>query len=374
MSDETKALARVGSSAMQPTNMDELWNLARDAAAIGLCGHKDTESAYICMLAGIECGLSAIQSLRGFNVIKGNPSPSADMMVALARRSESCEHMRVVTLTETECVYEAKRKGQPAQRVSFTIADAKQAGLLSNTNWAKYPKDMLRARAGARAARMEFPEVVFGLYIPEELESIDAGEAEIVASGSGPSVSVEAEIVDTVTDQFDVLINAAVMDGGSLFASYPSPDVVVELFKSALASLMGVDGWHAIQPRNREMMLHRMQNVPEDDRARSIADTIAKAGGAAAEGDDRGHANRTFHVQLGDALNGDSDAVAAYKAARREALGVESFADLSASQLNAEIEHIADGSSEVWREFTASHFGDEPDDTQGDWTDEDLPI
>ncbi len=372
MSNENEtALARVSSGAMapnnmQPKNLDELWSLAHHVSTIGFCGHREQASAYICMMAGAEYGLSAIQSLRGIYVIEGKPSPSADMMVSFARRSRSCEYMRVKTSTATECVYEAKRVGEPEQLVSWTIAEAKQAGLLGRKNWKGYPADMLRARAAARCARQMFPEAVAGFHIAEEIEAVHAGTAEIVDPADGIKEhrpeAVDAELVDTVTEQFDALLVETVM-GAAAFASAASPEAVVETFKAALATIRDVDGWHAIPPALQSLMLDKFKTVSEADRANKITTTIERAAAMSAPpkppGDGRGLANRTFYAKIGEALNGDEDMVEAYKALRRDALGVGSFADLTAEQLNEEADHIANSSSDVWTAFTAEYFGDD---------------
>ena len=38
------------------------------------------------------------------------------------------------------------------------------------SGWGKNPADMLVARAGAKLARLVYPDVVHGLYAPEEME------------------------------------------------------------------------------------------------------------------------------------------------------------------------------------------------------------
>lgn len=55
---------------------------------------------------------------------------------------------------------------------SFTIEEAEALGLTRKPNW-KYPKDMLRWRALMRTGRIVGADVLGGLYLPEELESID---------------------------------------------------------------------------------------------------------------------------------------------------------------------------------------------------------
>jgi hypothetical protein len=65
--------------------------------------------------------------------------------------------------------------------VSFTIKDAERAGLCgadgkmnsgqnSPGSWQKMPDAMLRARVTSKAIRMVCPEIVAGVYTPEEVE------------------------------------------------------------------------------------------------------------------------------------------------------------------------------------------------------------
>lgn len=70
---------------------------------------------------------------------------------------------------------------------SFTYAEATQIGLTKKDNW-KYRKDMLRWRALMRTARVVAADLLGGLYLPEELESI-----EMQPDGNGWSAPAASE-------------------------------------------------------------------------------------------------------------------------------------------------------------------------------------
>lgn len=72
---------------------------------------------------------------------------------------------------------------------SFTIEEAEALGLTRKPNW-KYPKDMLRWRALMRTGRIVGADVLGGLYLPEELETIDLSADD---SGTYKSVREQAE-------------------------------------------------------------------------------------------------------------------------------------------------------------------------------------
>lgn len=129
------------------------------------------EQAFTIILAGKELGLSAMQSLRAVHVIEGKPTLAADLQVALVKRSPSCSYFRLVKSDANEAVYETQRGDDPEPtRLSFTIADAQRAQLTGKDNWKKYPAAMLRARCASALARVVYPELVMGVYDPDELE------------------------------------------------------------------------------------------------------------------------------------------------------------------------------------------------------------
>jgi hypothetical protein len=111
-----------------------------------------------------------MQAIRGIHVVEGRPCPSADTLVAVCKRSSICEYFREVQTTEIASTWETKRRGEDrAVRATFALDDAKRAGLAGRKNWQAYPKRMLSARAKAYLARDTYPELVLGLYTPDEM-------------------------------------------------------------------------------------------------------------------------------------------------------------------------------------------------------------
>jgi len=124
---------------------------------------------------GLELGLSPAASLRAIHVIKGKPGLAADAMLAVVHSSGACERFSCIESSNTVATYETVRYGDPTpRRETFTIEDAERAGLLGKDVWKSYPKAMLKARAKAMLARDVYPDVVFGIYTPEELSSISS--------------------------------------------------------------------------------------------------------------------------------------------------------------------------------------------------------
>lgn len=166
------SLARVpAQTSIEPTNMNELLQLADAAAKSGFYGCKTREQALLVMMTGRDLGLSFSQSLRAFHVIQGRATLSADGAVAACiARKDVCAFFRTVEATETHATVETQRVGDPVRTYTFSVDDAKRANLWGKENWKGYPSRMLLARARAALARDVYPDLLLGLYDPDEIE------------------------------------------------------------------------------------------------------------------------------------------------------------------------------------------------------------
>lgn len=125
----------------------------------------------IVLLTGAELGLGPMQSLRSLSVVKGKAVMSADLMLALVKKSPACEYLVMSEYTPERVTFKTKRKGDPGETVvTFTKADAERAGLWGNNTWKSYPQAMLKARAASTICRAVFPDVCLGIY--DETEAV----------------------------------------------------------------------------------------------------------------------------------------------------------------------------------------------------------
>lgn len=124
-----------------------------------------------CLIAiqwGMEIGLKPLQAMQNIAVINGRPSLWGDALIALARSSPLCEYI-IETQTDTVATCRVKRRGEPEQERTFSMTDAKLAGLVGKQGpWGQYPKRMMQMRARAFAIRDVFPDVLKGLSVAEE--------------------------------------------------------------------------------------------------------------------------------------------------------------------------------------------------------------
>lgn len=146
------------------------------------------EKAVVIMLKGQELGIPPMEAMSRINVIKGKPSLSASLMAALVERAYGPKALIVEEATNDHCTVSVWKPGWDKRRtITFSMADAKQAGILSQM-YQKYPRAMLRSRAISEACETHFQSIVGGLYTPEELGA-DPAEEDII--GDTPAVQTE---------------------------------------------------------------------------------------------------------------------------------------------------------------------------------------
>lgn len=171
-----------GLAVIAPQNIGEARDLAQalaKASMVPTTFRGNPADVMAVVMAGAELGLMPMQSLRGIVMIEGKPTLSADAMGALVMgRRDVCEWLRCVKTDSESAEYETQRKGHPTPaRFHFTIAEAQSAGLKGKGNWSKYPAAMLRARALSGICRMVYPDILMGVYDPDEPEVKPMGEA-----------------------------------------------------------------------------------------------------------------------------------------------------------------------------------------------------
>jgi 5'-3' exonuclease len=161
---------------LEPRTYGEVRQMADDlfkSRLFSAYGHPAGVMATI--IAGRELGLQTAAALRAIHVIDGKQSLAADLIRALVLRSGMAEYFRCTERTAERATFVTKRKGDPELALSYTIAEGRTAWQKSEdawlkSGWTKNPADMLVARAGAKLARLVYPDVTHGLYAPEELE------------------------------------------------------------------------------------------------------------------------------------------------------------------------------------------------------------
>ena len=126
-------------------------------------------------LTAAQLRLPLMTVINGTHMINGKVTLSADLMAGVARGSGEVESWQEEEIKDGYRA-SATRKGGTSLMVTFTLADAKSAGL-EGGNWKKFPGDMCRARAISRLCRRLFPDILAGMYSPDEMEDAAARQA-----------------------------------------------------------------------------------------------------------------------------------------------------------------------------------------------------
>ncbi len=131
---------------------------------------KSPAAAFAVVHYGNELGVTPMVSLQTMAIVKGKITMGAGVMLSIAKRNGVS--INILKETDTECEIEFT-KDKSTYICSFTIEDAKKAGLVkAGGAWETYPKDLLFHRATTRGLRRVCPEVVLGLYTPDEVNEI----------------------------------------------------------------------------------------------------------------------------------------------------------------------------------------------------------
>ena len=217
----TSGNTALSTTRFEPQGLKELMKLSNWISESGLCpdGVESPQDVLVIAMKGASAGLNVMQSLNEVHVIKGKPSFSAKLKIALARQHPDCEYFRMVELTDEKCVWETKRRGHDKPtRYPYTLDDAKKAmpekfekkkSHWKMSNWQKRPKDMLRARAGSKLAEIVYGEVTVGLKTPDDIaaETVHVGEAVTDEHAKDPNSkyggSQKEEVVDAEFEEAD---------------------------------------------------------------------------------------------------------------------------------------------------------------------------
>ncbi len=217
------------------TNPTEIANVFK---ASGLFPDLKSEAqAFVKVIAGRELGIGPMAAMQGLFVIEGKVTFSANLLAAQVKQSPTYDYL-VREHGAAGCRIDFLQNGEVIGTSEFTMEDATRAGVAGKSNWKRYPKAMMFARALSQGVRWYCPDVTAGspAYVPEELgaETTAEGEpitAEVVPAPElaasrepvPPEVPLDAETIATITAIFaqrqmkikeiDLALGAAGIDG-----------------------------------------------------------------------------------------------------------------------------------------------------------------
>ena len=167
-------------SNLMPQTQAEKYEMASVLCKSGLIpsGLNSPEKVFVALQWGHELGLSPMVAVNNVAVINGKPTLSADIMSAVVKRSPEYGGIKWIEMSDTKAECEITRilpNGEKeVQRSSFTMDDDVKAGLAGRDVWKKYPRRMLKHRCLSYGLKDVFPDLLAGLYDPEEMESVQS--------------------------------------------------------------------------------------------------------------------------------------------------------------------------------------------------------
>ncbi len=222
-----------------PQNLAEAASLATMLAKSSLIPSAlrgNASDVLVILIKGHELGLSPMQAIADIAVVDGKTLLSAALIVALcAQHPEVCEFFQQIESTDLVATYETKRRGDPkSTKLSFTIEQAKNAGLLGKDNWKKYPAAMLRARASAALARDKYPDLTRGLYDPDEID--------VQTRQRAPQLEQVIEVADDEVEQEVARMLLSIKEAPTMEALDSLGGTIQKLPEDARAALRGPFG------------------------------------------------------------------------------------------------------------------------------------
>lgn len=157
--------------ALQPTGQNSLRAFAADVASSRMFPQIATaEQAIVVIAWGQNLGVPAMIALTQAYVVHGRVGWGAQFIAGLIKNNESCEKFHISEHSDKHATVLYKRTGEPEGKYTFTLDKARQMGLIkSGGAWEKFPGTMCRWAAMRECARMVWPDVVTGVYTPDEI-------------------------------------------------------------------------------------------------------------------------------------------------------------------------------------------------------------
>jgi hypothetical protein len=229
---------------LAPKDLDEAMRFADMLAGSSIVPKDYIGKPGNCLVAiqwGMELGLQPMQAMQSIAVINGRPSLWGDAMLALVKAHPAFEWIKeecdgnVATCT-------IKRRGEPEVVQSFSMEEAKRAGLTGKAGpWTQYPKRMLQMRARGFALRDAFPDALRGVVSAEEARDTpaerDMGAAEVVSSRPAAPAALPDYSQDAFTDnlpKWSALMQSGAKTADQIIAIVSTKGALSEAQKAAI--------------------------------------------------------------------------------------------------------------------------------------------
>lgn len=229
--------------------IEAIEKLGEMIAFSGLFGCSKKEQGQVLAMQCLTEGKPPLELAKTYHMIEGKLSMKADAMLAKFQMSGGRVAWKVRTNEKVTAVFE--HRGQSIE-IQHTLEEHTASGVAVGANgklkdnWRKFPRQMLTARCISEGVRLLAPEIVFGIYTPEE-------NADFAGSTASVEPAAAAEVVVTPKQEFSVLdrleaalepheavVNAYLVEKKAIAEGKTFRDLDVKLANKILSDL---DAW-----------------------------------------------------------------------------------------------------------------------------------
>jgi hypothetical protein len=167
--------------------------------ASGMFGCVKPEQGMVLAMQCLAEGKAPLELAKTYHIIEGKLTMRADAM--LGRYLTTGGKVKWLVRSDTEVRAIWSKDGNDVE-IASTLEEFKNNGIAMSAkgglkdNWRKFPKQMLTARNVSEAVRLLAPQIISGIYTPEEVSDFSSADRSLP-----PAVQAPKKIEETVVIQ-----------------------------------------------------------------------------------------------------------------------------------------------------------------------------
>ena len=202
---------------------NEVQGMAAAIAKSGLFGMKTPDQALALMLVAQAEGQHPATITQDYDIIQGRAARKTHSVLARFQQMGGSVEWHELTDKVADATFSHKAGG--SLRMTWTIEQAKSAGLTGKDNWRNYPRAMLRARCIAEGIRAVYPAALGGMLVSEEAQDLNGFDAPpSTQSAKNPQQAAAQNAPEGFADyeaqHLDAMRNAAMNGADALAAAF----------------------------------------------------------------------------------------------------------------------------------------------------------
>jgi len=155
---------------VSPHSFAEVMEFAKTVSESKVLGLVTPAQVAVIMLLAQAEGIHPIQAIRDYHIIQNRPAMKSTTLLRRFQKAGGSVQWGERTNEKVEAKF--IHPTGTAAVVTWTIENAKQAGLSLKENWVKYPRQMLTARVISEGVQLVYPEALGGLITVEEAQDL----------------------------------------------------------------------------------------------------------------------------------------------------------------------------------------------------------